>query len=251
MSLMAVAPAEVEAISCGSFSRAFAGTVETHMGAVLGASSRIEYVNEALCTPLPGGQGSFSSYWVAVVGNHPNDTVGRNIFQIGVDKCQGSACPAGVPVNDSYYFYAYGRMASSACGNAVDPMPVMAPKGLASAGKPLYSIFRQSIPGAGIFYVAKISGSQQTMRSASSLETCWSGVDSAQLLNEVAMPGDQLGGPDDQRQNWEDPLWRNGSVWQAITRQPNSQCDVEERSSDRCRWSASGDPVWWSWDTRY
>jgi hypothetical protein len=228
---------------------AFAGTIETHTNAVRGSSARIEYFNEALCSGLAAGFGTYSAYWVAVVGQ---PTAGRNIYQLGVDKCQGTACPASNPVKTPYYFWAYGRDPGGPCGNAVDPVPVKASLQPPSSGTVLYSIFRQFVSGQGNFYLAKISGQTQVQIDAASLETCWGGVDEAQLLNETLDQGDQSGGIVANAQNWESPLWHNGSAWVPITRPGFATCEAHDRPTMQCRWDAAGaGQNFWSWDTRY
>lgn len=244
-----VSAGTASAANCANaFVPAFAGNSDTHPNTVRGASARIEFVNQVLCAGLAANSGSFSSYWVAVFNAAGQ---ARNIFQVGVDKCRGLACPSGVPVNTPYYFWAYGREPGGPCGNAVSPSPRLASAGLAGAGTPLFTVIRQFLPGEGNFYIAKISGATQVEIAATSLETCWGSVDHAQIFNETGDPGDQSGGPVGNKQNFEDPLWHNGSAWQPINRPAGADCDARERASMRCQWAANGSDVWWSWDTRF
>lgn len=239
----------VAALSCNGGDAHFAGTSDTHTNAVRGGSAKIEFVNEELCTTT--GAASFSSYWSAVVGFHPDDTLGFNIFQVGVDECRNTACPSGVPTNTPYYFWAYGRMQSAACGVAVVPSPHLAPKGNAGSGLLTYTVIRENVPGQGLTYKAKISGQTQAHFPEATLLTCWGGVDAVQIFNEVLDDNDQSGGPNSNRQNFEAPQWHNGASWAPITRAAGSTCDFVDASTQRCQWASDGSDKWWSWDTRW
>jgi hypothetical protein len=115
----------------------------------------------------------------------------------------------------------------------------------------LFTVIRQFVSGQGNFYFAKINGATQVDIESGSLETCWGGVTRAEIFNEVFDPGDQSGGPNSNRQNFENPLWHNGTAWQAITRPAGANCDVIELGTMRCQWAADGSAKWWSWDTRF
>lgn len=237
--------------SCGgayAYGAHFAGTIDTHTNSVRGAQAGISYVNEALCPT--SGSDAFSSYWVSVVGNDAGDSLGYNIYQVGVDKCKGGACPGSVPVNQSYYFYAYGRMASLACGMAVGPNPVLAPKGNAGAGTPTFQVLKELV-GGSYFWITRISGSQQSSQPDSNLQTCWLGVDAVQIMNEVWDRNDQSGGSVSSNQSFISPKWNNGT-WTAITRVAGTSCDlIDETATQGCTWRSFTPDRWFSWDKRW
>lgn len=237
------APGDALALECGTKARYFQGTIENH-GSTRGAQAKIDYVNESVCSPVPADQGAFSSYWVAVIGSSST----LNIYQIGVDKCRAAACPPGVPVNTPYYFYAYGRKASTTCGPAVGPEPVQisgTPSGLRT-----YTIVRGSAP-SGFFYYARIDGSTKNYRPESTLATCWGAVDGIQILNETYYSGSQVGGPTSNYQDFQQPKWYNGSLWTTISRPNGSRCDLIASSNTNCRWSVETPNTFKSWDERF
>lgn len=238
------------ALACGANSLHFAVALEEHTNAVRGGSAKIEFINEQLCSTA--GVASFSSYWASVIGISAGGGVTNKIYQIGIDECKGAACPAGNPVNTPYYFYAYGRDASANC-TEIGPEPV-AFGGAPGSGLSTFTIQRIPAPGGGYFYEAKQGGIQRNFRPESNLQTCWGGVDAAEIGNEVLNVKDQNGGPDSNRQNFENPLWHNGSSWMAITRPAGGNCDILQQPPDLssgCRWATDGSAKWWSWDTRF
>lgn len=240
-------PLPVAALSCvgaGPSGQSFAGNLWTHTNAVNGAKANIEYVNEGLCT-TSGGE-DFSSFWTAVVGNPGVN----NIYQVGVDKCRGTACPSGVPANQSYYFYAYGRNASTVCGAAVGPRPYLAPKGNAGAGTQTYKVIKEYTPGAGWFWNLFIGTARQYTRAASDLDTCWSGVDRADVFNEVWDKNAQSGGSVGNNQLFSGVYWHNGTTWNAILGVGGANCGYRDLSTMRCVWQYNVDR-WDSWDSRW
>lgn len=246
--LAASAPDTTLALSCGTQDRYFQGTVENR-ASTKGGQAKIAYVNESVCTPVPSGQGAFSSYWVAVVGYDSGDPDGLNIYQIGVDKCRAAACPSGNPSNTPYYFYAYGRMDSASCGPAIGPAPVEVsgtPSGLRT-----YTIVRESAPN-GYFYYARIDTATKNFRIEASLSSCWNGVDGVQILNETFYSGTQVGGPTSNYQDFQSPKWFNGNAWSTISRPAGTTCDVPPPTSNqRCKWSTVTPNTWKSWDERF
>ena len=208
-------------------------------------------MNEHLCTTSGGAD--FSSFWVAVAGNDSGDPNGSNIYQVGVDKCRGSQCPDGVPVNQSCYFWAYGRMQSTACGRELLPSPHLAPLGNAGAGTKTYKVVKEYQPGAGWFYNLYINTSpqQQWNRPASDLETCWKGVDAAGFMNEVYDRNARSGGSVSNKQTYSAVYWYNGSSWSAVTGVGGTNCDYHQLSTMRCVWQQYDPSKWDSWDTRW
>ena len=85
------APRPVAALSCGTNTHQWFAGVAQYPSVVKGAKANIEFVDEHLCTT--SGADDFSSFWASVVGSTSN----YDIYQIGVDKCKGLACVAGVP----------------------------------------------------------------------------------------------------------------------------------------------------------
>ena len=248
--LSAALPGSVLGLNCasGPQPRYFMGTIEDH-STTKGGEAKIAYVNETLCSPLPSGTGTFSSYWVALVNYEvdPIDEFGRNIYQIGIDECKGTACVAGAPSNTPYYFWAYGRNTSLSCGPLVDPEPVVIPG--TPSGLKLYTIVL--VTAGEDHYDAKIDGSIKNTKAADSLDVCWHGVDGVQILNESFNNGTQAGGPNSNYQDFQNPRWFNGSTWQTISRAAGTTCDDPPSASRGCKWSTITPNTWRSWDTRF
>lgn len=233
---------------------AFAGMFEGP-ARMTGARAKIEFANPVLCTGPAPGESVFSSVWVAVVGNDPNDPYGLNIFQVGIDKCSNgdaSGCPPGQD-NIPYYFYAYGRMSGPNCAQAVAPRPIKAPLGNAYDASYWYAVRK-----SGSDYVASIAGIEQYRKGAFYLESCWTsepqaddGVDGAQYMNEVQDPNTQSGGSVSDSQfissvTWYDANGGSHSLWRAY----NQLCDVHDLSTQRCKVASNLHDSWYSWDSR-
>ncbi len=244
-------PATAYALSCaGSTGSHFAGNQSNHTSAVRGAKAQIEYVNESLCTTAGGND--FSSYWSAVVGYDAGDTGHEDIYQISVDKCVGSlACAPTSPSNKAYYFWAYGRQASSACGADVGPIPNFIAN--ANTSTHTYKVVREYLTGVGFFYNLYIdsTGYQTWFKTESSLNDCWHGVDGAQFYNEVLDPHAESGGPTANHQSWNQVYWYTGSAWTAVTGASGSNCQAHDYASQKCVWNSVDPSVWASWDTNY
>lgn len=237
-------PSPVSALSCGTGNRNFAGNTESHSDAVRGAKAAIEYFNPALCAT--SGTGTFSSYWVGVVGPYVN---GRNIFQVGIDKCKSDQCVNGAPSNQTYKFWAYGREAGS-CGLAEDPAPH--PIGNISSGTLTYKILREYLYGQAYYnlYISTSAVLAWTY-TEQALETCWGSVDGAQYLNEALYDGTQVGGQSGNTQTYQSVYWHNGSRWLQVTGTTGAWCDYHEGPGTGCKWHSTDNTLWNVWDTRY
>jgi hypothetical protein len=236
-------PAAVLGFTCSTSNLYFMGTEEYH-GTTRGAEVKIAFVNESLCTSPPP-IGTFSSYWVSVVGGglSPN-----NIYQIGVDKCKGGACSGGNPSNTPYYFWAYGHETSATCGPALEPIPHLitgTPSGLRT-----YTIVPEAGPGGNLTR-AKIDGVPKATIAESSLMTCWTGgIIGVQIENELLDSATQGGGPTSNFQDFQTPKWYDSS-WHTISRAPGTICDTPPTPARRCQWSTVTPNTWKSWDTRF
>lgn len=245
-----IRPAAVAAVECAAFSGHawFAGVDSVHVNAVRGSKVDIEYVNEELCSTAGGDD--FSSFWTSVIGIDPNDDNGSNIYQIGVDKCRGDACVPGVPVNQSYYFWAYGRMQSTSCG--VEVLPIPHDLGDAAAGTKTYKVLKEYTPGAGWFYNVYINTSLKWTVVAGDLEACWGGVDASETMNEVALTSTQSGGSIANKQTYSNAFWHNGTGWNAIIGPvQGGNCTAHQLATMQCKWRTGVPEKWDSWDTRW
>ena len=226
----------------------YAGMSEDHAN-VRGAQTKIEFFNQGLCTPNDG-YGSFSSNWVAIVGYDPLDVLRFNIYQVGIDKCQDPGCPRDPPT--PYYFYAYGRMASTTCGQSLAPFPWRAPKGDANTTTYAYRIEKEFPSGEPAAYVLRIGGVEQNRRLTWDIETCWKGVDGAQYANEVFDLGDQSGGTVSNHQSFAENRWKDSAGWHGMNRPYLDPCDTAPGQNDwqRCFVSSTRHDTFYSWDTR-
>lgn len=222
----------------------FVGIAEAHAGAT-GARAKIEWsasIDPTLCTTVGGD--SFASSWVAVVGPTPFD-----IYQVGIDKCQGGACaPTSGPDNTPYYFTALGRHASAECGQAVGPTPVQSSQGLATAGSLWYQIFKSS----SSTFQARIGGTNAGASVSSYyLNTCWGGVTGVQYLNEVWDIFDQTPGRVSDQQFWSSVSWTDaaGSLV-SINRPFSAACDAAGRTAMKCQVASNLHDAWYTWDSR-
>lgn len=151
------------------------------------------------------------------------------------------------PVNTPYYFWAYGRHESAACGPEVGPVPQFisgTPSGLRT-----YTIVPEAGPGS-TFSVLKIDGVTKHQQPQSSLTSCWGSIDGVQIMNESFDTGTQAGGPTSNYQDFQNPKWRD-STWHTISRPPSTICDDPPSPSRRCQWSTVTPNTWKSWDTRF
>jgi len=243
-------PAPVLALSCsGGSGSLFAGNQSNHTNLVRGAKAKIGYVNEALCTT--SGSADFSSYWAAVVGYSSSDPHGSNIYQIGIDKCRNGQCPGTSPQNTPYYFWAYGRMASSSCGAEVLPSPHFIAN--ASTAARTYKVVREYLNGAGFFYNLYIDSTiyQGWYKTESALDSCWGGVDGAQFYNEIWDPRAESGGSTSSHQSWSQVYWYTGSAWTSVIGTPGTNCQAHDLAAQHCLWNSVDPSVWASWDTNY
>ena len=230
-------PGTALAASCSTNAYAFEGNYKATTN-IDGASARIEYVNEALCTGFdPALHASFSSSWVGIEA--PSGA--NSLFQVGYDKCRGSP-PGCAQANLSYFFWAEGWEASQTCGPASPPYPHKAPKGNATGGLHLFTVVK-----SGSNVVLKIDGDVQHTRSWSIVTNCWGSVGDAAWVNEVINFGDQSGGPNSDRQNWEDVQYHKTS-WQEHS---GTSCNVNGWPHQQCDWDSSPPDKFWTWDTRY
>jgi len=239
--LSAALPGSALGLNCGNQTTYFMGTVESH-STTKGGEAKIAYVNEVLCSPVPAGHGTFSSYWASVFGDDVNDFNGWNIFQIGVDECKAAACPPGNPSNTPYWFWAYGRM-DGPCGTEIGPEPQVisgTPSGLR-----LYTVVLSTV--GEDHYDAKIDGAVKSTMAADALSLCWNGVDEVVIMNELLDSGTQGGGPSSNFQDFQNPRWYNGSTWQTISRTPGTTCDIPPTPARGCKWSTITPNTWRSW----
>lgn len=223
----------------------FVGLVEDHAG-LLGARAKIEWstlIDPVLCTTSGGD--SYSSSWVGIV----NYSSGNNIYQVGIDKCQGTQCgPDSGPDNTAYYFVAKGRGYSPVCGTAVAPTPVETSQGLASAGSLWYQVYKSN----STTFQTRIGGAT----AGDSMSTywtgqCWGGVEAAQYLNEVWDIFDQTPGRSADNQFWSSATWTNSSgTLTSINRPFSSGCDDDTRSSMACGVASNLHDAWYTSDTR-
>jgi hypothetical protein len=167
-----------------------------------------------------------------------------NIFQVGVDECQGPGC---LQANSPYYFYALGWEAGPLCGNERPPVAKKAPKGNATGGMPLFTIIRNS---ANSQLEARIDGAVQYSVLWSTVVICWGGTPHGSWLREVYNFGDQAGGPNGNRQNFEDVIVHLGS-WRDIDGRALN-CSVPSFWAHmKCDWSNTELSKFWQWDTRF
>jgi hypothetical protein len=237
----------VDAASCSTtYGQHFSGNLVTIAGAIDGASARMEYENPSLCSgfnPALHGQ-SFSAWWVAVQ-NHQSAGcagTGRCIFQVGVAKCQSTGCPqTGAP----FYFVAHG-WPGGYCGVARDPSAI--PKGTATSGLHLFSVFNDTTTGK---LVAKIDGATVfNPYSFASYSVCWGGVNDAAWTDEVMNFGDQSGGPNADRQNFESVKLHKSGAWLDVVGAAIPCNGGPTWPHQRCGWSV-GNPKFWAWDSRF
>ncbi len=135
-------------------------------------------------------------------------------------------------MNASYFFWAEGWDQSLNCGPVVPPTPREAPKGNATSGHHLFTVIRN-----GAYLEARIDGAVQHSRTWNFIiGSCWGSVNDAAWVNEVYNFGDQSGGPDANRQNWEATQYHSGS-WRI---QSGTSCNVNGAwAHQRCAWSTS------------
>jgi hypothetical protein len=241
---------------------AFAGMLELH-DFTRGARAKMEFASPTLCTSPAAGEAAFSSLWVAVTGQDPNDFFGDNIFQVGIDKCENGAasgCAPGSTANVPYYFWAYGRMDSSAC-NEVAPLAVKAPLGNANTNTYWYAI-RKSGADYGGRYIASIGGSDQATQGWFGLDACWdhngvccNGVDSSEYMNEVQDLFTQAGGSVGNPQTWSSVTWTDHSgAAHPISRAYSDPCDTVglgwQQGGMRCFVLPNAHDGWNLWDSR-
>jgi hypothetical protein len=250
VSAWAASPAESLAWShgCGGPSATppdFVGLVEDHSG-ITGARVKIEWSNSiapVLCTTSGGA--SYSSTWVAI-GNRQS---GNDIYQVGIDTCQGAACaPTSGPDNTPYYFVAKGRGYSDVCGTAVAPEPVETAQGLARAGSLWYQIY---MPNSTTFQTRIGGATAGVSMSTYWTGRCWGGVGTAQYLNEVYDIFDQTAGSTADTQFWSSGTWTNSSgTLVSINRAFSSHCDAADRTSMACAVASNLHDAWYTHDTR-
>lgn len=240
-------PTAAFGLACHTQKSYFMGTIEDH-GATRGAEAKIDYVNESLCTGIDGAHpGTFSSYWVSVVGYSPLDVNADDIYQIGVDECKGTSCGPTSPSGTPYYFWAYGHHASSQCGPEVGPIPHLisgTPSGLRT-----YTVVPEDGPSGTLTHL-NIDGVSKWFQPESTLTSCWAGIGGVQIMNESFDTGTQAGGPTSNYQDFQNPKWYDGS-WHTISRAPSTTCDVPPSMSRGCVWSTVTPNTWKSWDTRF
>lgn len=242
----ATSPLPAAALSCGgSITNPFWGQTETHTDAVRGGKVAIEYFNPALCT-TPGAT-SFSTYWVGIVGRPT--TLGYNIYQVGVLKCQGS-CGA-VQSNQTVKVWAFGSDPGQ-CGAAIAPVPN--PVGNISSGTLTYKIIRENKYGVWYYnlYISTTAVQEWTYSDVY-LETCWGGgVDEVEYWNETGLTGDQVGGQPGNTQTFQSAYWYDGSAWHSVTGTLGATCDQDAGLSYvGCKWHSTDNTVWNVWDSRY
>ena len=224
----------------------FVGLIEDHSG-LTGARAKIEWASNiapVLCTTAGGD--SFSASWVGIV----NYSSVNNIYQVGIDTCQGSACgPNSGPDDTPYYFVAKGRGYTDACQTAVGPIPVETVQGLATAGSLWYQVYK---PNSTTFQTRIGGADAGVSMSAYWAGVCWTGgVQGAQYLNEVFDIFDQTPGSTSNNQFWSDGTWTNSSgTLVSINRPYSSSCDVRERTSMSCSVASNLHDSWYTHDTR-
>jgi len=220
----------------------FSGIIDGTPG-LTGVRAKIEWSTSVDPTLCSGTGTSFSSSWVAVVG----DGGPWEIYQVGIDKCHNTGCnPDNGVVDRAYYFFAYGREESSSC-QAIAPEPIKAPMGLTSAGSYWYQIYKN-----GFYYYARIAGSQQDFRIDTALETCWvDGPTGAQYMTELWDLFDQNPGRVADQQFFSSATWTNsGGSLVSVYRPYSSNCEIVDLSSMRCRVASNLHDSWYTWDTR-
>jgi len=223
----------------------FVGQREHHTG-ITGARVKIEWstaVAPVLCTTA--GADSFSSTWVAI-GNEvdPND-----IYQVGIDRCQGGGCaPTSGPDDTPYYFVAKGRGYSAVCGTGVAPTPVETQQGLATAGSLWYQIYQPD----SVTFQTRIGGATAGVSMSTYWAgQCWGGVAVAAYDNEVFDIFDQTAGRTSDTQFWSSATWTNSSGTLVSMNRPfSSNCDDKDRSSMACAVASNLHDAWYTHDTR-
>jgi hypothetical protein len=229
---------------------AFAGEEEHHAGTI-GAQASVETVNEGLCAPTDGF-GSSSSSWVALVGAYLGSGSENDIYQVGIDKCQDPGCPRDPPT--TYYFYAYGHHASTACGAEKLPVAVKAPKGDATAYSHVMKVDKVFVSGGANEYRLYVDGAEQNRVLATQLETCWNGVGASEYADEVHDPGDQAGGCIsscvEHAQNFAYVQYRDGLGWHSMNRPFGQVCDVHDLSTMNCNIASNLHDWFYVRDTR-
>lgn len=236
LTAVAASPPGVQGVACTGTARAFMGVRQTPPTAPKGTAATIQKINYDLCT---GSTGTFSSAWVALV----KPTNENNIYQIGFDKCVGDQCAPTSAVNIVYAFVAYGRQAG-ACGAIMFPTPVAV--SYSPVGMPRFKIEKTS---DGLEYRAYIDNFIEDSRPSGDLDTCWSGVSSSDVFNEV-LSTSQSGGRVGDKQDFDDVRYKTG-VWNLLTRPLGATCDVEQLPTQRCVTHSGTSNYFYMWDTRY
>lgn len=174
------------------------------------------------------------------------DPIGWNIYQVGIDTCQNSACPSGASNGVPYYFYAYGHgQMGGVCGSAIPPLAIKAPLGNASNNTWWFEVTK-----SGTYYNAKIAGQLQYARQQTSIEACWNGVDAAQFLNELYNVNDLNPGSVSNKQFWSDASWFDTAGQHSINRPFGSSCDAGGFATQRCSVASNLHNGWYTWDSR-
>jgi hypothetical protein len=206
-----------------------------------GAQAFIEVINHSLCT----GASTFSSDWVAVVRpTHP-----FNIFQIGIDKCRNAACPPGAPENAPYYFWAFGRMTTQACGQGVGPSANPINAAGTPTGAPRLRVEYTPSPAG---YDASINGTVWV--HVFDPATCWGGVPSASdIFSEVYDLNTQQGGSLSNKQGYTDARYKDTSYWRHLDNPLKAPCTINNRvtTTTKCNTSSSAMDDYFMGDTRW
>lgn len=237
-------PSSVSAIGCSTTHGVhLAGNLLDFQFDPDGATARIEYVNAQLCTGFnPAIHGaSFSSYWVALA----NASDPFNLFQLGVDECQGPGC---VQQNSPYYFWAFGWDESPLCGLDRPPVPHKAPKGNATGGMHLFTVIKNTAPAIDQLE-GRIDGAVQVDEPWAQFVDCWEAVPHAAWRNEVMNFADQIGGPISNAQNWEN-VWVHSGQWYVVP-VPSGSCSNSNWTHQQCGWSPTTPGKLWMWDSRF
>ncbi len=140
--------------------------------------------------------------------------------------------------------HAYGWPGTPQCGGAHDPTPVKI-AGTPTSGLHLYTVMKNNATSK---LEARLDGSKNfDQYSWSFYQSCWGAVNDATWANEVYNFGDQSGGPNVNRQNWENVQYALAS-W---TNQRGTTCNGGPTwPHQSCGWD-SGTPKFWTWDTRF
>ena len=173
---------------------------------------------------------------------------GYSILQIGFDKCRGGACGPTSPQNQLYYFWAYGRNPQGACGAGIAPVPV-AIAGTPS-GTPRFKIERAGADRA-YHYEVLIDNVLKGYVFIGDVESCWTGGSArSSFFNEVLDLGTQSGGTSVDKQDFRDVRYKT-DAWYLLTRGLGDDCDIIDRTTQRCITSTTDNNNYYTWDTRY